>query len=282
MYAVVDLPSLRYHWFKLPTLPAKSSSFITVSTKLDQVLWLASDATKYEVHLTTRAGDHLVATLPNQINGICGPWGSSSGAYTRSGDHLFVLTQPHAEALNSLVVLQGQTPVLSLIPSAAGWGLEANPTMAVWSPTAETMFYLRGGDVWRWSPDSKPQRFLARTSWSYPTIAPDGKHLAYELSGNVYLVDLGHAGSPSPKLIGKDRIGPVFLQTRPSCGRRSRLGAPVLNPGISSTTSPAAPRRRASSTTSLASGRPQARMVTRPALCRLRQRTAWVEISRPT
>jgi len=213
VYAVVDLPTLRYHWFKLPTLPAKSSSFIAVSPKLDQVLWLASDLTKYEVHITTRAGDHLVATLPNQMNGICGSWGSSSGAYTRSGQHLFVLVQPHANALNSLLVLQGQTPLLSLIPPLAGWGPGANPTMAVWSPTADTLFYLRGGDVWKWTPGSKPQRFLADVSWSYPTITPDGNHLAYEVSGNVYLVDLARAGSPSPKLIGKGRIGPVFLNS---------------------------------------------------------------------
>jgi len=85
--------------------------------------------------------------------------------------------------------------------------------MAVWSPITETLFYQRGGDVWQWTPGSKPQRFLAGVYWLFPSIAPDGAHLAYEVSGNVYLVDLAHAGSPSPRLIGKGRIGPVFLNS---------------------------------------------------------------------
>src|SRR4029077_4359053 len=154
----------------------------------------------------THAGDRLIAILPNQMNGICGQFGDSGGgAYTRSADHLFVLSQPHAHALNSLLVVRGQTPLLSLIPPVAGWGPGGNPATAVWSPIMETLFYQRGSDVWQWTPGSKPQRFLAGVSWSFPTITPDGAHLAYEVSGNVYLIDLAHAGSP--KLIGKGRIG---------------------------------------------------------------------------
>jgi hypothetical protein len=211
-YAVVDLPALRYHWFQLPQVPAKSSAFIAVGPRLDQVLWLAGDETRYAVHITTRAGDHLVASLPNQVQGICGNYGSKWGAYTRSGDHLFVLSQPHAAALNSLLVVQGRTPVLSLIPPSSGWATDANPTMAVWSPVAETLFYLRGNDVWKWTPGSKPQRFLVGVNWSYPTITPDGAHLAYEVfPGDVYLLDLAHGGRP--ELVGKARIEPVFLNS---------------------------------------------------------------------
>jgi len=213
-YAVVDLPALRYHWFQLPQIPAKSSAFIAVGPKLDQVLWLTTNqaGTQNEVHISTRTGDHLVATLPDELNGICGDYGSKSGAYTPSGEHLFVLNQPHANALNSLLVIQGQTPVFSLVPPPAGWGPDANPTMAVWSPVTETLFYLRGNDVWKWTPVSKPQRFLAGVNWSYPTITPDGAHLAYEVfPGNVYLVDLVHGGRP--ELVGKGRIAPVFLNS---------------------------------------------------------------------
>jgi len=52
-------------------------------------------------------------------------------------------------------------------------------------------------------------------SWYYPTIAPDGAHLAYAVTRpdglhNVYLIDLAHGGSP--RVIGKGtRNLPVFL-----------------------------------------------------------------------
>jgi len=223
-YAVVDLPEVRFHWFQLPdpnhTEPHWLATVVGVSPGLDQVLWLAADPAGGEtdnVHITTSAGDQVVASLPNPHGGRCGSGDDSKqGAYTHSGAHLFVLDQPYS-SLNSLVAVEGQTPLLSVVPPSAGWPQGAHPAMAVWSPTSETLYYRRGTDVWKWTPGSDPERYLPGVSWSYPTITPDGGHLAYTAASpdgtpDTYLIDLAHGGSP--QMIGKGaRTSPVFLNS---------------------------------------------------------------------
>lgn len=216
-YALVDLPEVRYHWFKLPVTPW--TELLAVSPRLDQVAWLARDPAVSGtdlVHITTTAGDHVVAILPDANTGRCGSGDDSkTGAYTRSGEHLLVLDQPLGID-NSLSVLEDETAVLSMLPPAGGWPSGTQPAMALWSPVSETLYYRQGGDVWRWSAGSNPVRFLPGVTWYYPTISPDGSHLAYQVFGSsgpqVYLVDLAHAGSP--KLIGKGpRKLPVFVNS---------------------------------------------------------------------
>src|SRR5579859_3447214 len=220
-YAVVDLPEVRYHWFRLPVAPSTLPMFIAVGPHLDQVLWLRPDQANGgtdQVHVTTSGGDRVVASLPNPHEGRCGsPDDSALGAYTHSGARLFVLDQPIPN-LNSLMVVEGETPVLSLLPptATAGWPRGGQPEMAVWSPTSETLYYRQAGDVWRWTPGAGPRRFLRGVNWLNPTIAPDGRHLAYAVLRpdgvlhDVYLIDL--AQGASPRLIRKGpRTLPVFL-----------------------------------------------------------------------
>jgi hypothetical protein len=219
-YAVVDLPEVRYHWFQLPGDPATLRTFIAVGPGLDQVLWMTGDQASGtdKIHVTTHAGDEVIAALPNAFEGLCGgpEEGSKLGAYTRSGADFFVLDQPKA-TLNSLLVAAGQTAVLSVLPPAGGWAPGAQPATALWSPISETLFYHQGEDVWTWSPGSNPKRFLAGVNWLHPTITPDGANLAYSVarpdgSHDVYLVDLAHGGSP--QVIGKGaRNDPVFLNS---------------------------------------------------------------------
>ena len=214
--AVVDLPNVTYHWFDLP-----QEKFLAVAPTLDQLLWMDQDpieAKEDTIHLTTSAGDQVVATLPNNNEGRCGSpeFDSKWSAYTRSGSHFFVLDQPFPET-TSLIAGSGATPSLSLIAPSGGWAEGMNPMMALWSPTTDTLYYRRGGDIWQWTEGTDPFVFLPEVSWVQPTISADGVHLAYAVLRadgvlhDVYLVDLTTA------VITPDRIGdgarklPVFL-----------------------------------------------------------------------
>jgi hypothetical protein len=223
-YAVVDLPEVRFHWFQLPdpnhTQPHWLATLVGVSPGLDQLLWLAADPAGGEtdkVHITTSAGDQVVASLPNPHGGRCGsPEDSKQGAFTHSGAHLFVLDQPFP-ATTSLLVVAGEMPVLSMVPPGAGWPQGEHPAMAVWSPISETLYYRKGSDVWKWTAGSEPERYMPGVNWYYPTITPDGGHLAYVAAAqdgkpSVYLVDLAHGGSPQPIGDGA-RTTPVFLNS---------------------------------------------------------------------
>lgn len=213
-FAVVDLPEVRFHWFQPP------GGFLAVGPKLDQVLWLTYDpegTATDTIHLSTIAGDRVIATLPDNNIGRCGSSEDSKwAAYTSSGAHLFVLDQPFPQT-SSLLVVEGETSVLSMVPPSAGWPQGGYPAMAVWSPTSETLFYRSGSDIWQWTPSGGAQRYLTGVNWLHPTISPDGSHLAYSVLRpdglhNVYLVDLAHGGSP--QLIGKGaRKLPVFLNS---------------------------------------------------------------------
>lgn len=221
-YALVELPEVRYQWFHIPHVQSSGvfPQFIVVSPGLDQVLWLNRDPERSgvdEVHLTTSTADRVIATLPDTNTGRCGDAEDSKfGAFTRAGTHLFVLDQPFPST-NSLIVVEGETIVLSVLPPTGNWPEGANPAMALWSATSETLYYRQGCDIWRWTVASGSERFLAGVNWLHPTISPDGNHLAYALLRadglhDVYLVDLAEGGRP--RLIGNGaRKLPVFLNS---------------------------------------------------------------------
>lgn len=238
LYAVIDLPSVTYHWFQLPSTPDDFPTLIAVSPGLDAVAYLVNHTKgdTDDVHVATRIGDRVVATLPNPHGGRCGAFDDSMvGAYTHSGKDVYVLDQPH-RTLNSLVVLQGDQTELKLTPPAAlsqGWPTGAQPSMPVWSSTSETLYYSKDGDVWKLVPGGKPERFLAGVTWLYPTISADGYHLAYAVVRgdglhNIYLVDLAARGTP--QLIGKGaRTTPVFLNSTQIWYRAESQG--ICGPG---------------------------------------------------
>jgi hypothetical protein len=217
LYAVVDLPEVRYHWFQLPQPPGFGAGLLAVSPGLNEVAWLSnndSTGADRKVHLTTRSGDQVVANLPVAL-GRCGaPNLSKEGAYAHSGSYLYVLDQPLPD--NVLFVLQGKQQLLSLVAPRGGWPKGAQPEMAVWSPTSETLFYRQNGDVWQWTQASGAQRYLPGVNWYYPTFSPSGSHLAYSVPRSdglhdMYLIDLAHGGSP--QLIKGARNLPVFLNS---------------------------------------------------------------------
>jgi len=219
-YAIVDLPEVRYHWFQLPVSKGIFTTLISVSPGLDEIAWKAEDpagTATDTIHLTTAAGDRVVATLPDTNTGRCGlpDVDSNPGGYTRSGAALFVLDVPFAEE-SSLIVLEGATVVLSIVP-ASGTPVESRPLMALWSPTSETLFFLQGGDVWKWSKAAGRTRYLSGVRWTTATISPDGAHLAYAVKRadrlhDVYLVDLAHDGRPVRIGKGANNL-PVFLNS---------------------------------------------------------------------
>jgi len=224
VYAVVDLPDVRYHWFTLPQQPGSASWFLAVSPRLDEIAWVSqNDSTGGDrrVHLTTKSRDQVVANLPDSI-GRCGaPNISKEAAYTHSGGHLYVLDQPLPD--NTLFVFEGNKQVLSLVPPPAApgaasgvrrWTQGTQPEMAVWSPTSETLFYRQNGDVWRWTQAAGAQRYLTGVNWYYPTFTPSGSHLAYAVPRSdglhdIYLIDMASGGGP--QLIKGARTFPVFL-----------------------------------------------------------------------
>jgi len=214
IFAVVDLPDVRFHWFALPRPPGFNSGLLAVSPRLDEIAWLSNNDTTggdRKVHLTTKSGDQVVANLPPAL-GRCGAANlSKEGAYTHSGNHLYVLDQPLPK--NTLIVFQANKQVLSLVPPGGVW---AQPEMAVWSPTSEALFYRQNGDVWQWTQAAGPQRYLTGVDWYYPTFSPSGSHLAYSVPRSdglhdIYLIDVAHGGSP--QLIKGARNFPVFLNS---------------------------------------------------------------------
>ena len=164
---------------------------MAVSPALDEIAWLTNNdttGTDRKVHLTTKSGDQVVATLPTAL-GRCGaPNLSKQAAYTHSGSHLFVLDQPLPD--NVLLVFQGNRQVSSLVPPSGGWPKGAQPEMAVWSSNSEALFYRQNGDVWQWTQASGAQRYLPGVNWYYPTFSADGSHLAYAVPRSDGLHDI--------------------------------------------------------------------------------------------
>ncbi len=213
-YAVVDLPEVRYHWFRLPSTELTSTSLTAVAPRLDSVTWRRAStegSLARQILMTDASGDHVLVDLPAIQTGRCGsPLDSIEGAYARTGEAFHVLDQPMA-SMNVLIVARSTTADFTLYPPDAGWDEASIPLMPVWSPTSETLYYRVGVDVMRWSPGSEPEVFLSNTPWSRPTFTPDGDHLAYATDEGVFLVAMTR--DPAPRLIRADASLPIFLNS---------------------------------------------------------------------
>jgi hypothetical protein len=219
LYAVVDLPEARYRWFRLPEgTPGHPPRLVAVAPALDRIIWLSLDpdvAMADKLHVTTAEGDTVVATMPDTNTGRCGVADDSKfGAFRQSGSLAYVLNQP-GPTEESLVVLDGDHIRFSLIAPSKSWANADRPLMPVWSPTADVLYYRRGMDVFRWTPATGPTQFLRGVPWQFPTISPDGRHLAYAApradgTNDVYLVHLDQGGS-AQRLGSGRRNFPSFL-----------------------------------------------------------------------
>jgi hypothetical protein len=214
-YAVVDLPRVRYHWFRLPQTDNLSGpQLIAVGRDRDRVVWkdVFHNGERVDaIYVSTEGRTRILATLPDTNPGRCGePWDSSLGGYTTSGDYLYVLNQP-MEINHSLVIFKGQQSVFSSVPPHTEWATGNAPNMAIWSPVQPALYWEQRGDVWRWTPDGGKQKFLDGVSWFLPTISADGHYVAYvtNTSNRVFLLDL-FAGGP-PREIGQPGGEPRFV-----------------------------------------------------------------------
>jgi len=220
LYAVVDLPVVRYHWFHLPKTKGWGSELITVGPALDRVVWKQVDpdgSRSDTIFLSTASRTRALATLPDTNLGRCGsPTDSVPGRYTTSGAYLYVLNQPILSN-NSLVIFKGRDTQLSIVPPHVEWAGGNEPYMAVWSPVSPTLYWSRSGDIWRWTPEGGPQKFISGVEWFDPTISADGRYLAYaaytaDSKSHVFLVDL--TGDAVPRRIGDgQRAEPRFLNS---------------------------------------------------------------------
>jgi hypothetical protein len=207
LFAVVDLPEVHFRWFALP--PGTSADFspelITVSPKLDQVLWNDVHAGGKDVdaiHVATGDDDQVIATVPDPNEGRCGePSDSSRGRFARSWPEAYILVQP-IDGWQSLLVYDGTTASVLSKPPSGGWAAGKAPQMAVWSPRQEELYWSQGGDAWRWTPDMGMERSVRGVTWFDPTFSADGRYLAYIVGdangvGDLYLWDMQSAARPA-------------------------------------------------------------------------------------
>jgi hypothetical protein len=204
LYAVVDIPYVRYRWFEVPAGTGWGGELLAVGPNLDQVLWNdvhAGGKDVDEIHLATADDDAVLATVPDPNEGRCGqPTDSSTGRYARTGPEAYVLAQP-IDRWQSLLVIDGPSVGTLASPPAAGWKAGTAPQMALWSPVQEELFWSQGGAVWRWTPDMGKKEMLDGVTWFSPTFSADGRYLAFTTepesgTGDIYLWDLRAAGGP--------------------------------------------------------------------------------------
>jgi hypothetical protein len=207
IYAVVDLPEVRYHWFQLPD-PKNQLQFPAVGPGLDRIVWASKDPARNvdDVHLTTSAGDNVVASIPNAH---LGGMGGVDARFTNSGSYIW-FSDDFGSADSLLVLDDSQTP-------QAVFSLNGG-RVPIWSPTTETLYYIDNGDVWRWTAADGARIFLSGVNAITVTISADGRYLAYDSHSAAdsvnysYLVDL--VKGDGPKQLGNGgRGGGVFLNS---------------------------------------------------------------------
>lgn len=227
LYAIVDVPTLHVRWFQLPG--PSYPTFLAISPTLDEVAYLTQDFDRNvdDLHLASTAGDRVVASLSNPHAGRCGSVEDSHpGGYSQYDHNLYVLDQP-VPPLNSLLILHNGQPQLKVVPSGQ-WTAGSQPAFVVPKLGADGFFYRLGSDVWNWTangPETAP--YLRGVQWYYPTMSSDGEHLAYAIARSDGLHDvylLNTVGFSTPKLIGRSRTMPVFLNSRQLWYERDTTG----------------------------------------------------------
>lgn len=232
-FAVVDLPEVTYHWYRMPTDGGSGGTVAALAADLQTIAWQRyDDQGGRELHVADETGDHLVFRFPTP-DGLCGsPINSNPAAFSRSGDYLYVLDQSIPERY-TLVVVGGHDVRFTVEPPQAGWPAGGAPLMALWSPVGDTLYYRKGANIYEWTPNGGRRRILTGVPWLYPTMTPDGRHLVYSLEkadGNhdLYLATMPDLGSA--RRIATNRNHPVFLNNR-QLWYRSEVGGACAGPG---------------------------------------------------
>lgn len=214
--AVIDVPAVQYHWFALPDTDDTFESLVGISPGLDEVAWRSAtyadpaEGQRRSIYVTRSNGTRLIGHLPATPGGFCGGPHFFSG-YSASGDYLFLLDYETGAPI--FRIYHGRQRVFSAQAKPSGF---ANvPAVPLWAPRGDTLYYVRGGDAWQWTPDGGAQPFIRGYTWGSVTISPDGRYLAFarwdakKHIDDTYLVDL--TASAEPSLIARRRDAPRFL-----------------------------------------------------------------------
>ena len=203
--AVIELPSGRV--FDIGV----AGDVAAVDGDLSQALWfsLSSPPT---LHDSWNGGDHVIQVYPT-VNGMCG-LGPTPGAFSRDATYGFATwSQGPDDSFLNIVAASTHTGVFVISPPTEGWQSFQAPGMALWNPTQDQLFWTQSGGIQTWTPTGGMHLLRSSLTWQYPTMSPDGTHIAYVLTdnsgnGTIYLFD-PTTGTSSSK-IGTGTI-PMFL-----------------------------------------------------------------------
>jgi hypothetical protein len=205
---VVQVPLVTAFQLKIP------GELAAVAPDFSQVLWYTSDFKT--LHDTWDTGDVIIQRFPTPIGGRCGnaDADSRSGAFTRSASYGYALQNVDIghEYLN---VVGNRVGVFAETAPKAGWGPLDGPSMAVWSPVSNTLYYRQQGNIWRWTPSAGAVKFTAGVNWIDPSISPDGRYIVYMVRASngtptVHLMDAA-TGQVLAQLGGAGHDWPFFL-----------------------------------------------------------------------
>jgi hypothetical protein len=171
---VVQVPSVTAFQLNIPW----NGELAAVAPDFSQVLWYTSD---YQtLHDTWDKGDVIIQRFPAPNGGRCGNSNADSrgGAFARSASYGYGLQNVDIghEYLN---VVGYRVGVFAKTAPKAGWGPLDGPSMAVWSPVSNTLYYSQQGDIWRWTPSAGAVKFAAGVDWIDPSISPNGRYIVY-------------------------------------------------------------------------------------------------------
>ena len=183
--AIIELPSARV--FDLGV----AGNVDAIAPDFSQVLWY-STGNPPVLQDTWKTGSTTIQVYP-ELSGLCGIE-PVAGAFSRDARYGFAVWLQGAAYLN-IVDASTHQGVLAIKPPASGqWPPFQGPEMPLWDPVSDQLFWTQGGVIKTWTPSDGTSTLRTGLTWSWPTMSPDGTHLAYILSdssgnGTVWLLN---------------------------------------------------------------------------------------------
>ena len=139
-------------------------------------------------------GDVVIQEYPTPA-GRCGggPW---PGAFSRDAKYGFAIWD-QGRAATYLNVVGNHNGVFALATPPGGWPNGQQPSMGVWSPVEDKLYYNELGAIWTWTPSAGATQLRSGLLWGYPAISGDGKHIAHVVWGPNYSSATVHLMDPS-------------------------------------------------------------------------------------